>query len=709
MKSATTTVIITFWEKTMKYRFLAASAAIALLAACNPSAQTPQAGNKPEQAGNQASTQPSPELGDFGLDLSAMNTAIKPGDDFFRYVNGKWLDSFEIPADRTSYGSFTVLSDRAEKQVRQIIQDAAQGNAAAGSVEQKIGDLYASFMDIETIESKGLSGLQPDLDLIAAASTHEDIVRQMARRDISANRLFGSFVNVDSKNPQSYAYYMSHGGLGLPNRDFYLDQDERSISLRAGYQDHIAAMLTLANIPDAADKAANIMALETKIAKAHWDKVDRRNRDITYNKMTMAELEQFAPDYPWALDMEVAGVDVSEVVVRENTAFPVLAKIFAETSVADWKDYLTFHLLSANASNLPKAFDEENFAFFGKQLTGQKQMRDRWKRAVSVVNRSLGEAVGQIYVKRHFPPSSKQQMDELVANLRIAVGQRIDGLEWMSEETKKEARSKLAAFTPKIGYPDRWKDYSSMDIDRGDLISNVRSALVWRWNDQISKLGGPIDKTEWFMSPQTVNAYYSPPRNEIVFPAAILQAPFFDPNADPAVNYGGIGAVIGHEIGHGFDDQGSKSDGTGTLRNWWTEADKAAFDARTGELAAQYDQFSPLEGHFVNGKFTLGENIGDLGGLTFALNAYRLSLGGKPAPVIDGFTGEQRLFMAWAQIWRGKYRDENLINRLKSAPHSPTEYRTNGVVRNMDAWYEAFDVQEGDDMYLPPEKRVRIW
>jgi predicted metalloendopeptidase len=691
----------------MKKHLFAASAALALLASCNQTAAPTQSAEQETQA--PVAPAKHAELGDFGLDMSSMDTSVKPGDDFYRYMNGKWLDSFEIPADKTNYGSFTVLGDRSEKQVQEIIQDAAKANATMGSPEQKIGDLYASYMDEATIEAKGLTPLQADLDAINNASSHEEIARLMSRPDLASNGPFGGFVNVDSDNPEAYAFYMLHAGLGLPNRDYYFDKDERSAGLRAGYQAHIEKMLDLAGVDDAAGKASRIFALETKIAQDHWDKVERRNRDLTYNKMTMAELEAFAPGYPWAAANEASGLDITEVVVREKSAFPKIAKTFADTSLDDWKAYLTYHVLSSNAANLPKAFDDENFAFFGKQLGGQPEQRERWKRAVGLVNGSLGEAVGQVYVARHFPPDSKRQMDELVENLRKAVGQRIDGLEWMSPETKVEAHAKLAAFTPKIGYTDKWKDYSSMNIDRADLMGNIRAAQVWGWNDQKSKLGGPIDKSEWFMNPQTVNAYYSPNRNEVVFPAAILQAPFFDPAADPAINYGGIGAVIGHEMGHGFDDQGAKSDGTGKLRNWWSDADKEAFEARTGELAAQYDQFSPLEGHHVNGKFTLGENIGDLGGLTFALNAYHLYLDGKEAPVIEGLTGDQRLFLSWAQVWRRKYRDENLINRIKGDPHSPSQYRTNGVVRNMDAWYEAFDIKEGDAMYLPPEKRVRIW
>ncbi|MBL4597190.1 MAG: M13 family peptidase [Robiginitomaculum sp.] len=690
----------------MKKRLLAAGAAIAVLAACNTITQTEQAAVEQVEA---VAMVKAAELGAWGIELDQMDHEAKPGDDFFRYVNGKWLDEFVIPADRTSYNSFTVLAERSEKQVRTIIQDAATANSPSGSPEQKIGDLYASFMDEAAIEANGLTSLQADLDLIAAATSNDEIAQIMVRRDLAANRLFGGFVNIDSKQTDEYAVYVNHGGLGLPNRNFYLDTDERSVVVRAGYQAYIAQMLGLAEAADAEAKAAVIMALETQIAEAHWDRVDRRNRDLTYNKMTMDELAAFAPGYPWAKANAVIGLDVDTMIISEKSAFPKLAKIFGETSLDDWKAYLTFHALSSNATTLPKAFDDARFDFYGKTLSGQPEQRERWKRAVAVVNGNLGEAIGEVYVAKHFPPDSKQKMDVLVENVRTALGQRIDGLEWMSDDTKVEARSKLAAFIPKIGYTEKWNDYSSMHISRDDLFGNSKAGRIWRWNDQLSNLGKPIDKTEWFMNPQRVNAYYSPQRNEIVFPAAILQAPFFDPNADPAVNYGAIGAVIGHEMGHGFDDQGSKSDGTGTLRDWWSEADKKSFEARAAQLGDQYSQFSPLEGHNVNGKATMGENIGDLGGLTFALAAYHLSLNGEPAPVIDGFTGDQRLFMSWAQVWRGKFRDEAMINRLKTAPHSPNEYRTNGVVRNMDAWYTAFDIKEDDAMYLPPEQRVRIW
>ncbi len=691
----------------MKKHFLITGAAIALLTACTPANDTSKSADHGDTKSVAITT---PELGDFGIELTDMDTSVKPGDDFYRYVNGHWLDTFEIPEDRTSYGSFTVLAERSEKQVKGIIEDAAAKAAAPGSAEQKIGDLFASFMDTKTIEAKGITPIQGDLDKINAAKTHEDVAVLMSSPEMQAGAVFGGFVNIDSKKPDSYAFYMTHAGLGLPDRDYYLKDNQRFKDIRAAYVKHIANMFDLAGIEGATDKANAIMALETRLAKDHWERKDRRNRDLTYNKMTMDELVSFAPGYPWKLAAETIGLgDLDSVIVREKSAFPKLAKAFADTSVEDWKAYMLFNTLSSYAGQLPKIFDDENFAFYGTVLRGQPKQRDRWKRGVRLVSGTLGEAIGQVYVKKYFPPESKVKMIELVENLRTALGQHIDSLEWMSENTKKEAHAKLAAFTPKIGYPDKWKDYSSMTIKRDDLIGNIRAGNLWAFHDNISKLGKPIDKDEWFMSPQTVNAYYNPPRNEIVFPAAILQAPFFDPNADMAVNYGGIGAVIGHEMGHGFDDQGRKSDGTGMLRDWWTEADAKAFDERAAKLGKQYDQFEPLEGHHVNGELTMGENIGDLGGINFAYTAYKLSLKGKEAPVIDGFTGDQRLFMSWAQIWRGKMRDESLINRLTTDPHSPGQYRANGIVRNIDAWYDAFDVKEGDAMYLPPEERVTIW
>ncbi|MGD2133033.1 MAG: M13 family metallopeptidase [Maricaulaceae bacterium] len=672
-----------------------APAAAALLAAC----ATGFGGQRGE-----------PELGTFGIDLAERDASVAPGDDFYRYLNGQWLDTFEIPADKTNYGSFTVLADEADEQVRDIIEAAAETDAAPGEPEQLIGDLFASFMDEDAIEAAGLDPLRDGLDAIAAAETHEDILRVMARPDLASNGPVGVFVDVDSRQPDQHALYLTHGGLGLPDRDYYLSDAERFAALRTAYEEHIAAMLGLAGVDGAEAKAAGIVALETEIAGAHWERARRRDRDQTYNLMTLDELEEYAPGIDWRLALEESGIEgVDSAVVREKDAFPALAQIFADTPVDVWRDYLTFHVLSAHAQFLPAAFADEDFAFYGQTLSGQPEQRERWLRGVQLVNGTVGFAVGKIYVEEHFSPEAKDAMEQLVANLRAAFAERIQASEWMSEETQVEALDKLAAFTPKIGYPDEWETYEGLEIASNDLLGNIRRANEWGWNDMISDLGQPIDPHEWGMTPQTVNAYYSPNRNEIVFPAAILQPPFFDLNADDAVNYGGIGAVIGHEMGHGFDDQGRKSDGTGMLRDWWTEGDAERFEERAAMLGAQYATYEPIEGYTLNPELTMGENIGDLGGLNVALEAYRISLDGDAPPVIDGYTGEQRFFLAWAQVWRRKYRDEELINRISTDPHSPSEYRSNGVVRNMDAWYEAFGVGPDHALYLPPEERVRIW
>jgi len=630
--------------------------------------------------------------------------------DFFRYVNGVWLDTFEIPADRTNYGSFTVLADRAEIQVRAIIEDAAAADAPMGSSEQKIGDLFNSYMDVDAIEAAGLDPIQDGLDDIAAASTHDDVLRLFSRADFATGGFVNAFVGVDSKNTGFNITYMGQGGLGLPDRDYYLEDNERFLTIRAAYVEHMAAMFTLAGIDGGADRAQAILALETRMAGAHWERARRRDRDLTYNPMTVDELAVYAPGVDWRMALDASGLSGAEtVVLRENDAIPQLAAIFAETPVSTWRDYMTFNALSNYANFLPAAFDEEDFAFFGTTLRGQPEQRERWKRGVAVVNGNIGFEVGQVYVARHFSPEAKAAMEVLVANLRVALSARIDELDWMTDETKLEAHAKLDAFTPKIGYPDVWEDYSALNIVAGDLIGNIRRSQVWQWEDNTAKLDQPVDPTEWGMTPQRVNAYYSPPRNEIVFPAAILQAPFFDLNADDAVNYGGIGAVIGHEIGHGFDDQGRKSDGDGMLRDWWTEADAAAFELKTDALGAQYGAYEPVPGHMLNPQLTMGENLGDLGGMNMALEAYSLSLDGGEAEVLDGYTGEQRFFMAWAQVWRRKYREEELINRIATDPHSPSEYRTNGVVRNMAEWYEAFGVEADDELYLPEDERVSVW
>ncbi|MCI5048395.1 MAG: M13 family peptidase [Aquisalinus sp.] len=694
----------------MKNLLLCGAAALALVAcgAQDTGTSSYEQDQSAEAAPQAVAAPASAELGDWGIELSDMKMEVSPGDDFFRHVNGKWLDTFEIPAEFSNYGSFTVLFERSEARVKQIIEDSAAANAEAGTVKQKIGDFYASFLDTDAINAKGLSVVEADFAAIDALETHEDVARAFANVELGVSAPFSAFVNVDSKQPDRYITYIGQSGLGLPNKNYYFD--DNFADKRAAYQVFLSDLMALAGEENTEARAAAVYALEEAIANVHWEPAKRRNRDLTYNLYTIDELQEYAPAFPWNIMMEQVGLgDQTEFVLRENDAVQGAGEIFRSTPVDVWKDYFKVHYLFNNASVLPSEIDDRTFAFFGKELRGVPEQRERWKRGVAAVNGTLGEAVGQVYVAEYFPPESKAKMEELVDNLKKAFRIRLENLEWMSEETKLEAYDKLEAFNTKIGYPDKWTDYSDLEVVAGDAFGNSKRASVWGWQDMISKLGGPIDKTEWFMNPQTVNAYYNPPMNEIVFPAAILQAPFFDPNADDAVNYGGIGAVIGHEIGHGFDDQGRKSDGTGMLRDWWTGEDAARFQERADKLGAQYAQFSPIEGMFVNPILTMGENIGDLGGVTMAYDAYRLSLGDEEAPVLDGYTGDQRFFMAWAQVWKRKYREDELRNRLSTDSHSPSEYRTNGVVRNMDAWYEAFEVGPEDELYLAPEDRVQIW
>ena len=687
-------------------KLLLCGAAVLTLAACGEKSKQNTTKAQGAVAGEQTTV--APELGDWGIDLDNIDPAVAAGDDFYQHINGKWLDTFEIPEEFSNYGSFTVLFERSEERVRKIIEDAASGKNADGSVEQKIGDFFASFTDVDAINAAGLNPLAEDLAHIDSLETHEDVAKAMARPDLALTSFIGGFVNVDSKQPDRYITYMTQAGLGMPNRDYYID--EKFADKRPKYKAYIEQILTLSNVEDAGAKAQAIFDLETRMAEAHWEPAKRRNRDLTYNLKTKEELAAFAPGVPWDVFFAQAGLqDQNEFVIREDDAIQKLAQIFSETPVATWRDYLRFHHLSNNAAVLPAGFDDATFAFFGTELRGTPKQRERWKRGVASVNNALGEAVGQVYVDRYFSADSKEKMDGLVANLRRTLDKRLDTLPWMGDDTKIEAHAKLDAFTPKIGYPEKWKDYSSFEVVRGDAYGNAKRANAFQWEDQISKLGKPIDKTEWFMNPQTVNAYYSPNRNEIVFPAAILQAPFFDPGADLAVNYGGIGAVIGHEIGHGFDDQGRKSDGTGLLRDWWTEEDAANFQILTDKLGAQYATYEPIEGFPINPELTMGENIGDLGGLAMAYHAYKLALNGAEAPVIDGYTGDQRFFMAWAQVWKRQVREEALKNQIATNPHSPARYRVNGIVRNMDAWYDAFDVSEDNALYLPPEERVQIW
>ncbi len=690
----------------MKQLLLCSAAALAL-AACGEN--TSRGDVKTPAAETTAETTAStPELGAWGVETDYIDASVEAGDDFYRHVSGEWLDTFEIPEEFSSYGSFTVLFERSEERVRKIIEDAARGDNAAGSVEQKIGDFYASFTDVDAINAAGLDPIADDVAFINGLTTHDDVARAMMRADLDLTSFIGGWVDVDSKQTDRYIFYITQSGLGMPNRDYYLD--EKFADKRPKYKAYIEKMLSLAGNEDAATKAQAIFDLETRMAEVHWEPAKRRNRDLTYNLKTAEELAAFAPGAPWALMLEEAGLgEQTEFVIREDDAIKKLAAIFSETPVETWRAYLRYHHLRNNAAVLPAEFDDATFAFFSTELRGTPKQRERWKRGVAAVNGALGEAVGQVYVERHFPASSKAQMEDLVANLRRALDERLDMLPWMGEATKDQAHRKLEKFTPKIGYPEKWKDYSDFEVARGSAYGNTKSANVFEWEDQISKLGGPIDKTEWFMNPQTVNAYYSPNRNEIVFPAAILQAPFFDPAADPAVNYGGIGAVIGHEIGHGFDDQGRKSDGDGMLRDWWTEEDAANFQVLADKLGAQYARYEPIEGFPVNPELTMGENIGDVGGLAMAYHAYKLSLNGEEAPVIDGYTGDQRFFMAWAQVWKRIVREEQLKNQIATDPHSPAQYRVNGVVRNMDAWYDAFNITEEHALYLPPEERVQIW
>ena len=646
-----------------------------------------------------------------GIDLSNVDPAVKPQDDLFRHVNGKWLKEAAIPSDRSSDGAFYKLRDDSETQLRALIEEAAkQGDAAKGEAK-KVGDLYASFMDEEKIEALGVKPIQPELDEVAAIKDKAGFFKTLVSlQKAGVPGLFGAGVEPDAKKSDQYAVYMFQGGIGLPDEMYY--RDPKFAKIRDAYVKHIAKMFELAKLADPEKAAATVMAVETKLAASHWDRVRSRDADKTYNKFSKADLATLAKGVDlagWIDDMGAKGVD--HVVVAQPSYFTGMAEAVSEISLDDWKTYLTWNILRDRAPMLSKAFVNENFEFFGKTLSGIPELRPRWKRGVQLVEGSLGEAAGQLYVAKHFPPQAKERMKVLVKNLIEAYREDIQHLDWMSAETKKKALEKLDKFTPKIGYPDKWRDYSKLDIDRGDLIGNTKRSSAFGLNYEINKLGKPIDRYEWGMTPQTVNAYYNPLMNEIVFPAAILQPPFFDLNADDAVNYGGIGAVIGHEIGHGFDDQGAKFDGTGNLQNWWGESDLKEFGKRAKKLIEQYNAFEPaaLPGQHVNGALTIGENIGDLGGLAIAYKAYKISLGGKPSPVIDGLTGEQRLFIGWAQVWRSKHRDAEAIKRLTTDPHSPAEFRCNGVVRNLKEFHDAFGVKKGDKLWLDPEERVRIW
>jgi len=649
-----------------------------------------------------------PVFGSFGVDLTTRKATVKPGDDFFASANGAWLDTFTIPPDKASYGIFTKLDDEARANVRKIIEGAAGAKPAPGSIEQKIGDYFASFMDTAKIEADGINALKPDLDRITAVKTPAELARLFG--EVGFQSPVGGYIGQDDKDPEAYFVNLVQSGLGMPDRDYYLRDDPKLKETRVAYLAHVGRMLTLAGVPDGSAKAARIVALETKIAQAHWARERTRDAIANYNPKRRAELSSFAPGLDWQAMLDAMGLGAwDRFNANTPTAVKGIAALVASQPLEDWKSYLTYHHVHNHAPYLPKAVDDENFAFFGKVLSGREKQRERWERGVDLVNGGLGEAIGQVYVKQHFPPEAKAKIDALVENMKGAYKANIEKLEWMGPETRAKALEKLASLRVKIGYPNKWKDYSSMAIMPGNVLANARAAEEWSWRFDVAKLGKPVDKDEWLITPQTVNAYYYPPTNEITFPAAILQAPAFDPHADEAVNYGGIGAVIGHEIGHGFDDQGRLYDAKGALNDWWSKADDASFKKRSAGLAAQYGAFEALPGLKVNGQLTLGENIGDLGGLGVAYQAYRRSLGGKEAPVIDGLTGDRRFFLAYAQVFRTKYRDEALRTMVLSDAHSPAQFRVNGVVRNVDAWYAAFNVQPGEKLYLAPDQRVKIW
>ncbi|MDT5148559.1 MAG: putative endopeptidase [Mycobacterium sp.] len=654
-----------------------------------------------------------------GIDLSYVDDDARPQDDLFGHVNGRWLDDYDIPADRATDGAFRLLADRAEEQVRDLIIEAAETEAVEGTEEQRVGDLYGSFMDEEAVARIGVQPLLDELATIDAAVDRTALAAVLGGlQHTGVGGGTGLYVDTDSKDSTRYLLHLSQSGLGLPDESYY--RDAQHAAILAAYPGHIERMFALALGEEPQPNeweatAARIVALETRIAAAHWDVVKRRDADLTYNLRTFTELTAESPGFDWASWITAIGSTpeaAAEVVVRQPDALTAFAALWSEVDLEDWKRWLRWRLISSRSAMLTDELVAENFDFYGRTLSGTQEIRDRWKRGVALVENLMGDAVGKLYVERHFPPGAKARMDQLVANLREAYRVSISDLEWMTPETRERALAKLDKFTPKIGYPVRWRDYPGLVIDRGDLYGNYKRGNAVGYDRELAKLGGPVDRDEWFMTPQTVNAYYNPGMNEIVFPAAILQPPFFDAEADDAANYGGIGAVIGHEIGHGFDDQGAKYDGDGNLVDWWTDSDRTEFGSRTDALIAQYDHFVPrqlAEGQHVNGAFTVGENIGDLGGLSIALLAYELSLGGKPAPVIDGLTGVQRVFFGWAQVWRTKSRDAEAIRRLAIDPHSPPEFRCNGVIRNMDAYYDAFEVDESDELYLDPAQRVRIW
>ena len=679
----------------MKQFWLAAAAASALATgACSA-----QAADDPLAA---------PRMGAWGYDDAGQDKSVSPGQDFFGYANGTYVKNLTIPADRSSYGSFDALRELSTARMRAVLEKAAANKAATGD-EAKIGALYRSFMDEAKVEALGAKPLQADLAAIKAAKTREDLARLMGVAQTGfGGAVFGAFVSDDAKDPTHYAVYLTQGGTTLPSRDYYLDA--KFAAQKAAYEAYVAQILTLAGWADPQGSAKAVVAMETEIAKVSWTAAQRRDRDTTYNPYDPAKLATAAPGFPWGAFLQGAGLSQAKrVVVREDSAFPKIAAIYAQTPIETLKAYQAFTLADQAAPFLSKAFDDAHYAFRDKAITGQLEQRPRWKRGVELVDSQIGEALGRAYVQAYFPPEAKAKAVALVNDIKTAMKGRIERLTWMSAPTKAKALEKLSKFSVMIAYPDTWRDYSKLTIVDADLYGDVQRANRFEWNRQVARMNGPVDRKEWGMTPATVNAYYTSTKNGIVFPAAILQPPFFDPDGDMAINYGGIGGVIGHEITHGFDDQGRKSDGDGRLTDWWTAEDAAKFKAQTTKLGAQYEAMEILPGAHIDGQLTMGENIGDLGGVLLALDAYHASLKGQPAPVIDGLTGDQRVFLGWAQVWRSKTRDDRQRQLLASNPHSPAVARVDVPLKNVDAWYDAFGVKPGDPMYVAPADRVRIW
>jgi putative endopeptidase len=665
--------------------------------------------------------QQAPKFGKWGVDLTSLDSSVKPGDNFFLHVNGGWLKHAQIPADRSSTGSFQDLQILSEDRLKTIVADMEKKpRQQLSDEERKLRDLYDAFVDTTAIEAQGLGPVKADLDYLENLKTPDDVAHAMGSVRLSTTSIYNIGIGVDDKNPDNYSVNLGQSGLGMPDRDYYLSDDPAIVKTREAYRKYLADMMTLAGLSDPQERAGRVLAVETEIAKVSWNRADRRNEDKIYNPMPASALKTLAPDFGWDAFLSEGHIpltrpDGSEryVIVAEKTAFGPLATIFKNTPVSTWSDYLVVHYMHTFSPYLPKRFDDLDFSFYGTVLTGRTQQLDRKTRAMHLLDQQMGEALGKLYVARYFPPEAKAKADLLVSNLLKAYDADIQTLDWMSPATRAKALEKLHQFTPKIGYPVKWRDYSALQVAPGEPVGNAQRASEFEWNRDVKRINQPVDKTEWGMTPSTINAYYNPSFNEIVFPAAILQPPFFDPSADDAVNYGAIGAVIGHEISHGFDDQGSKYDGKGVFRDWWTKEDRANFDARTQALVKQYDSYYPLPESdpklHVIGANTLGENIADNAGLAIALKAYHLSLNSKPAPVIDGYTGDQRLYLSFGQVWRTKMRDSAIRTQTMSNEHTVAEFRVIGPTRNQDAWYDSFGVKSGDKYYLPPADRVHLW